>query len=533
MMAHVTTDWRRRARDLGRPALAVGVALAGGTLLAFLLETWLGLADASSVYLLAVAAVAIGWGTLPAIATAAGGFLVYNFLFIDPRLSFIVAGPQELLTLLLLLGLGILIGRLAGLQRDRARQAARREGEARALFAISRLLSSGEPSEAALAAAVQRLATETGMDPVWVGLGTVEGQERIVARTGPVAPLPRPATYALLRRQADEGRAEWVRIHMPAAARLQPSALDLRPALVHRVELAVGGETIGSLWAVRPLDAGEPHLEETRLLAAAADQMGQAIHRERLARQAVELEVARRSDELKTALLVSVSHDLRTPLAAIRAAAGNLADPAIAIDDAERRATAAAIDDEAERLNRLVGNLIDMSRIEGRELAPDLEAIPLGYALESVMERLRPMLGARPVEVEIPPELPPVRADATLLDQILANLLENVARHTPAGTPLRLRATSDQQAGSVLLTVEDAGSGVPDAALPRLFDRFYRSGEAATVGARPGSGLGLAVVRGFVEAMGGHADATRAPLGGLMISLRFDAHARAPSEALS
>ncbi|HEX5395832.1 MAG TPA: DUF4118 domain-containing protein, partial [Candidatus Limnocylindria bacterium] len=117
-------DWAEGRRRILAPPLAVIAALAGGTLLAFLLETWLGLADASPVYLLAVAAVAIAVGTLPAIATAVGSFLVYNFLFIDPRLSFIVAGPQELLTLLLLLGLGVLIGRLAGTQRDRARQAA-------------------------------------------------------------------------------------------------------------------------------------------------------------------------------------------------------------------------------------------------------------------------------------------------------------------------------------------------------------------------------------------------------------------------
>ena len=521
MMAHVNVDFGVAPRRMLAPAAAIFAALAGGTLLAFVLETWLGLADASPVYLLAVAAVAIVVGTLPAIATAVGSFLVYNFLFIDPRLSFIVAGPQELLTLLLLLGLGVLIGRLAGTQRDRARQAARREREARALFAISRLFSTEPSSEVALAAATRRLAADARMETVWVGLGATEAQERVAASSGDTD-VARPATYAQLHRDPAEGRARWTRIHQPAASRSEPAAGQPHGS-AYRVELAVGSEPIGSLWAIRAANLGEPLLEETRLLAATADQMSQAIHRERLARQAMELEVARRSDELKSALLVSVSHDLRTPLSAIRAAAGNLADPEIEIDGDERRATAAAIDDEAQRLNRLVGDLIDMSRIEGRDLAPDLEAIPLGDAVESVVERLRPTLGDRPVALVVPVDLPPVRADATLLDQVLTNLLENVARHTPSGTPVRIEASAASGSG-VLVTIEDQGPGVPQQALSRLFERFYRVGPAPKHG-RASSGLGLAVVRGFVEAMGGHVLASRGDAGGLRISLSFATHA--------
>lgn len=522
MMAHVNVPWGEAPRPMLAPVAASIAALAGGTLLAFVLETWMGLADASPVYLLAVAAVAIAVGTLPAIATAVGSFLVYNFLFIDPRLSFIVAGPQELLTLLLLLGLGILIGRLAGTQRDRARQAARREREARALFAISRLFSTEPSTEVALAAAVGRLAIDARMERVWVGLGATEAQERVAASTGGAQLARKPVTYAQLRRDAAEGQARWTRIHQPAVS--QSDAVAGQPhGSAYRIELAVGSEQIGSLWAIRAANLGEPLLEETRLLAATADQISQAIHRERLARQAMELEVARRSDELKSALLVSVSHDLRTPLSAIRAAAGNLADPEVEIDDDQRRAVAAAIDDEAERLNCLVGNLIDMSRIEGRDLVPDLEAIPLGDAVESVVERLRPMLGDRPVELVVPADLPPVRADATLLDQVFTNLLENVVRHTPPGTSVRIEASA--AAGSdVLVVIEDEGPGVPLQAMPRLFERFYRAGPAPKH-ARASSGLGLAVVRGFVEAMGGRVLASRGEAGGLRISLSFATHA--------
>jgi two-component system sensor histidine kinase KdpD len=517
MMQHVNVD-RDELRRVARPALAIILALAGGSLLAFVLETWLGLDDASSVYLVAVAAVAIGFGTVPAVITAAGSFLVYNFLFVEPRFSLFVAGPQELLTLLLLLGLGVLVARLAGMQRDRAAEAARREGEARALFAMSRLFSS-EALEPALRAAVQRVAVDARMDRVWVGLGAAEGAERVVAASRDGAATAIPATYALLRRGPDEGHAEWARIHQPAGNRQEPGEA------AYRIELSVGGERLGSLWAVRDAARGAPHLEETRLLAAAADQVGLAIQRDRLARQAVDLEVARRSDELKSALLVSVSHDLRTPLAAIRAAAGTLADADVELPAAERRSTATAIDEEAQRLNRLVSNLIDMSRIEGRDLAPDLEAIPVAEAIESVLERMRPLLGARPVVLDVPVDLPPLRADATLLDQVLANLLENVARHTPAGTPLRIRASQDGE--GVEVSIADAGSGVPDEALPRLFDRFYRSAGSGD----GGSGLGLAVVRGFVEAMGGHVSASSERGRGLKVTLHFAAHPAPAHEA--
>lgn len=510
-------------RPILRPLVGSVLALVGSSLLAFALETWLGLSDASSVYLLAVAAVAIAWGTVPAIATAVGGFVTYNFLFLEPRLSLIVAGPQELLTLLLLLGLGILIGRLAGMQRDRARQAARREREARALFAINRLLSTPEAGRPPLAAAAERLAIDAGMATVWVALGSSEGQERTVAGSSTTLPET-PATYALLRREADEEHAEWLRIHSPTSApamvrrRRTPGVGD-----AYRVQIRWADERLGSLWAVRDAKVGVPHLEETRLLAAAADQMAQALHRGRLDRQAVELEIARRSDELKSALLASVSHDLRTPLAAIRAAAGSIADPAVSISVAQARITALTIDEEAQRLNGVIGNLLDMGRIESGDITPDLEAIPVADAIDSVVRRLRPILGERSVKMVVPSDTPPIRADATLLDQVLANLLENVARHTSTTARVRVAACLSDD-GHVRLTVEDSGDGVRDEALAHLFERFYRT-ETPRESSGRGSGLGLAVVRGFVGAMQGTVVAHRSALGGLAVTVQLAADA--------
>ncbi len=269
----------------------------------------------------------------------------------------------------------------------------------------------------------------------------------------------------------------------------------------------------------------QPHVEESRLLAAAADQMGAAVRRDRLLAQAAELEIARRSDELKSALVDSVSHDLRTPLATIRAAAGSLADPTIDLPADERRAIAAAIDAEAARLNLLVGDLLDMSRIQGGALVPDIEVIPLAELVGPAVERASAAVDNRPIQVDLPDDLPEVQADAALLDQVVSNLLDNAVKYAGDDAPIRLtaEALADDR---VSLTVEDGGPGVPDNALATIFERFARI-DRPEDRARRGFGLGLAVVRGLVEAMGGSVRAARSEMGGLAVTVTLPAHAAA------
>lgn len=510
-----------RGRALRGSATAIA-SLITATVLVWLLELGIGLENASSVYLLAVATVAIWWGTLAAMGTALGGFLAYNFLFVDPRFSFTVGRPQELLNLLLLLAIGILIGRLAGRERARERQAQRSDREARALFGVSRALATSAQSAEALHGVVERVALETGLARVWVGLGPVPAQERVVADTDADAPLPVPGAHVVLQRGRDEGAATWARIMPPGDARLRSAAAE-RPtrATPYRVEIRTGDEAIGSLWSMNT-GPSHPELEETRLLAATADQVAQAVRRDRLAAQAVELEVASRSDELKSALLDSVSHDLRTPLATIRAAAGSLADPDVQLSDGERRGAARTIDAEADRLNRIVGNLLDMSRIQGGALYPDLEPMPIGEAVEPVLRRLAPTLAGRDMIVDLPDDLPPVLVDAVFIDQVLTNLLDNAARYAPAPAALRVSARAQAGGSRVRLEVEDGGPGVPDDALPHLFEKFSRIGHRGE-GSRRGTGLGLAVVLGLVEAMGGTVWADRSALGGLCVSVLLPA----------
>lgn len=506
---------------IGRLAFPPG-CLALATLLAWALEAWAGLDNASPVYLLAVSAVAVVSGTLPAIATAVAAFMTYNFVFLEPRFSLAVAGAQELLTLILLLVIGVMIGRLTGLGRDRAAAALRREREARALFGISRSLAGTARAEAMLPGVVNRVASEGGLDRVWIGLGSTIVQERVVADTRSDERVPPTDGHAVLQRDRDEARASWVRVRAPSGA------AELRrrhPSATYRVAIASGTDVVGSLWGVA---SGDPPLETARLMAVTADQVAQAMRRDELAGRAVELEVAERSDEAKSALLELVSHDLRTPLAAIRASAGSLAEPSLALGDAERRQLAVAIDGEAIRLSRLVENLLGMSRLQGGATAIEIELIPVADAVRAVVHRLAPLLVDHPVELQLADDLPPARADATFLDQVLGNLLENAASHTPPATPVRV-VVRMFEAGVIEVIVEDGGTGVPDAELSRIFNRFHRVAGAKRHSQR-GAGLGLALVRGLTDAMGGSAHAARSSLGGLAIVLRLTAGPEPPPE---
>jgi two-component system sensor histidine kinase KdpD len=260
------------------------------------------------------------------------------------------------------------------------------------------------------------------------------------------------------------------------------------------------------------------------VLAAAADQIGQALEQERLRGEATSAEVARRSEQLKSVLLESVSHDLRTPLAAIRAAAGTLMDGP-EVPDAERAEVARSIDREAERMDRLVGNLLEISRIEAGGLTVDLQTYALDDLLAETLRRLVREDGPE-LRLEVPAALPYVRVDAVLLDQVVANVVENAQRHA-AGAATRVAASAEGD--HVRLVIEDGGPGVPPEALAHLFEKFYRVPGRERRGTR-GVGLGLAVSHGLVEAMGGRITAGVSPLGGLMITIWLPAAQPPPEE---
>ena len=518
-----------------RPPLAglavAAFSLAVATALAALIRYQLGVSHAATVYLLAVVAVGMGYGSRMAVATSVASFLLYDFFFVQPLYTFSIAAPEEWLDLLLFLVMAIAIGRLSALQLERRREAELRSAEARAMFAMSRDIATAATAREAAPLLAHRLCREGEMARVWVGLGASISEERVVADSQPGEPRPSVASRWTLHSHSADGQPSWAKVRETVVSRPRDGAearglRELRLRQFHddesltilRVPIVVGGEAIGSLWATRTHGAPFPGRSHSRLIAAAADQLGQSVFRDRLAAEATAVEVARQGDALKSALLDSVSHDLRTPLAAIRAAAGNLMDPDVALAPEESREIAHSIDREAQRLSRLVRNMLDLSRIEGGALHPSLELYDLADLVDPVVERLAPTLVPSEVEVAIAADLPAVQVDGIFVDEILTNLLENAARYA-AGKALRVSAKV--VGGQVWLVVEDAGPGVPASALPHLFERFYRAPRRQ--GSRPegGSGIGLTVVRGLAEAMGGSAEARPSELGGLAVVVRL------------
>jgi two-component system, OmpR family, sensor histidine kinase KdpD len=533
-LASTATGWRRWAAALGLTTVLV----AASTVAVAILEGPLGLADASSAYLPAVVVIAALLGTAPAVAASVAAFLAYDFLFVPPTLTFAVAAPTEWLSLLLFLLVAVIVGRLAALLADREREAVQRAREARVLFAVSTDLAAAASVTSAVQLVVERLRRETRMSRVWCGLGPSVLEERVIADTSGPEGRPPLSPRFVLHRDGPGGRSGWTRVREPVgrARGSAGSAADQAagvaeategPEAVFRVPLASAGVTIGSIWASRQRRLELPTAETTRFLVAAADQIAGAVERDRLAGDARNAEIARESDILKSALLDSVSHDLRTPLAAIRVTAGHLADPAVESSPEAVRRSARAIEAEAARLDRLVSNVLDLSRIEGGALHPAVEPYELADVVEQVTERLAPTLVRETIEIRVSPDLAPVLVDPIYLDQILTNLLENAVAHAGPDRVVRISAAPAAGVACVELVVEDSGPGVPTRELPHLFEKFYRGSSRGPV-AR-GMGIGLAVVRGLSEAMGGRVEARRSALGGLAVAVVLPA-ADGPAE---
>jgi two-component system sensor histidine kinase KdpD len=512
-------------RRLAGSAAVAALSLAAATLLVAALEDNLGIPDASVVYLPAVVVTAIVAGTGGAVVSAIVAIVLYDYLFTQPYHTLLISNPDEWVSLGLLLFVAIVVGQLAALQRSRAELASARERQARALFQVSRALATRESTPAALPELARILRDEARMERVAIALGGDDASERIAADTVETG-SPLPSLHWVLKRMPGDDPATWLRVHARAGQRRAGSPVAVTAMGALRIRIVANDTAYGSIWAIRGRDRGAPDRTTTRLLSATADQLAQVLAHDRFQAEAQAAEIARQSDALKSALLQSVSHDLRTPLATIRAAAGTLRPEGVSDDD--RRASAEAIDREVAYLDRMVTNLLDLSRIEAGALRAERDVFELDDLAGRTLDRLGGRLAGHPLTVDIASQ--PVLVDPVFLDEALTNLVENAVRHTPAETAIRVSSRSGPD-GFVRLSVEDAGPGVPAAVLPHLFEKFYqaepdRSGRrtaAASPGSRAGTGIGLAVVRGLCEAMGGQATARRSELGGLAIDLDLPA----------
>jgi two-component system sensor histidine kinase KdpD len=367
-------------------------------------------ANASMLYLGAVLIVAVFFGRGPAIAASIAAFLTFNFLFVEPTLTFTVASPDEVLGLFTFLLVAIVTGQLAARLRVRAEDAEAREREARLLFDLSTILAS-QRLRPALEAVAERLRVELHVEAVAVELRDPEtGLAKVVVGDAEAAHLARrqAAQVQVLNTRSQAGTSatgpgRWVRVSPPRGAS-QPA----EDRGVIRVPIRSGGsEPVGDLVLVTARDARTLPAPDARLLATSANQLALAIEQDRLRQEATDAELLRRTDELRSALIDAVAHDLRTPLASIIASAGSLRQADVTWTEAERRDFLEAIEDEAERLNRIVGNLLDLSRIQGGSLVPSRDWHDIGLVIRDSVARLRPVIGSQRVEIDLPPDLGP------------------------------------------------------------------------------------------------------------------------------
>lgn len=491
-------------RAAARYALALGAVAVTSLLIGAILAI-IPIGNLSTLYLISVLLVATRLGRSPAIVAALAAFLIFDWFFVQPRHELTIADPAEWVSLLVFLITAVVTGELAASERARAEVATRREHEAVLLYDALRLMA--EPDiDTALRAVAERVRAEMGVSGAAIDLriaGTAHA-----ARAG--ADASRHAVTDLL----GGGRApaggesgqpgRWIRVVPPESGRATPGN-------AHRYEVPVRGDgrTIGHVSLVSAA-RGETFSEhQRRLLELIATQLGALAGRSELSEATTRAEVLRRTDELKTALLNAVSHDLRTPLASIIASAGSLRQRDVSWTQQERDEFVEAIEQQAERLSRIVGNLLDLSRIEAGALRPDKQLHDVAALVDDVVGRLLETTKHHQVRVAVEDDLPPVALDEVQIDQVLSNLIENATKYAPSGTVIDVTARRD---GDVLsVEVSDSGPGLPPEDLERVFAPFHRVAEGR--GAF-GLGLGLAVARGLVEAHGGHLYAANRPVRG-------------------
>jgi two-component system sensor histidine kinase KdpD len=488
------------------PAFArYGFALLGVAAVTALITTLgaLHLANASMLHLVVVLLAAVALGRGPAVTAAISAFLASNFFLVEPRFSLTVANPEEWVTLLLLLLAAVITGQVAADLERRAEEAEAHAREARMLYEVARLMS--EPDvDPALGSVAEHLRSELDLLGVRITVRGPGGGVLASASAGSGSDLEAMNT-AMTGGAADvlhpaDGR--WVRVRHPhgqgrAADRMRLMQVPVRASREEAGEIVLAARSGAALESA-----------SVRLLEAVSSQLWGSVERGRLREEANEAEVLRRADQVKSALLDAVSHDLRTPLASILASAGSLQQRDVGWTADQEREFAAAIEGEASRLDRIVGNLLDLSRLESGALQPDRGWYEPTELISEVASRLRAVVEPHPLTLELPDELPPVQLDYSEIDQVLTNLIENAAKYSPADAEIRVAASIRD--GALQVSVADRGSGISDEAMPRLFDPFFRG----TSLRRGGSGLGLAVARGLVEAHEGRIWAENIPGGG-------------------
>ncbi len=506
-------DEKTPARAVRPPAhvpsyLAALGATALSTITAWFLFGREQLADVVMVYLLGVLLVASRVDLLPSLVAALASVAAFDFLFIPPYLTFAVGDLRHGVTFAVMFFVAAVTSGLT--QRVRRQAAAWREREARtsALYALSRELSGAQDSEQVLRIAAHHLERVFASRAAFF----LPGPEGPLVEAHASAGFPKSATREL-------SVAQWVWSHAQEAG-LGTSTLP-GGAVLYVPLMASGG--IAGVLGLHPEKPDRFEvLEHRRQVDAFAAQLAMAIERAHLAEETQRARRAVEAEQLRSSLLSSVSHDLRTPLAVITGAAGTLVEDEASLDAANRRELLRTILDEAERLNRLIRNLLDMTRLESGAVSVKKEWIPVDELVGAALGRMETRLAGRDVRVELSPDLPLVPCDAILVEQALINLLENATKY--GADPIDIRVTSEP--GAVAFEIADRGSGIPAGHERQIFDKFHRAGKDASTG---GVGLGLAICRAITLAHGGRIWARNRDGGGAAFHFTLPVAGQPPS----
>lgn len=458
---------------------SVAVVIAA-TALDSLLAGHLELTEIAMVYLLAIVFVAVRWGQGPAVLASSLSVASFNFFFVPPYFTFSVSDARYLVTFSVMFVVGLVVSSLTVRVRSAAISAGRRERRMASLYALGRELS-GARERGQIAQAVASRVKDALDGNVLVLLPGPAGE---------LEPLTGEGTLAAFDSQ-ERAVARWTWSTQQAAGFGTQKFPD---SIGSYVPLRAGSLMHGVLGILAPDERLLRDPERRRLLEASCDLAGLALERVRLAAEAQEAQVRAHAESARSALLSSVSHDLRTPLATITGAASAMRGQ---LDDSARVELARTIVEEGDRLNRLVTNLLDMTRLEAGS-ALRREWTSIGEILDSSLRRLERVLSGHPLTLELAADLPMVEVDEVLLEGALANVLENAARHTPDGASIGIAAHAEGDV--VVIEIADRGPGVPAGTEERVFEKFYR---VPGTERRGGVGLGLAIVRAILEAHGG------------------------------
>ncbi len=482
-------------------ALAGGMVAVSGALAALFAHFHLAESNLVMVFLAAVAYVAFRYGRGPAILASVASVLVFDFFFVPPFHTFAVADTEYVLTFAVMLAIGLVISTLTARLKRQVESSRLRERRTSALYHLGRQLSSLSGWVFLVSAAGKQISDLCDAE---VAIYLNRPQDTPELAFGEVTSVAKHPVSRLV--------AQWVIEHDQIAG---AGTETLPNAVALFLPLTASQQTVGAI-AVRGAEPAQLLAPEPRqLLEACASQLALALERDQMALAAAEAKIQAQAEQVRSSLLSSVSHDLKTPLATIAGATSSLLETPPS-DESTRRELLESVYWEANRLGRLLENILQMSRLESGASAPSKQWHVLEEIIGSALHRTRQAIEHLTVQVRLPDDLPLIHVDALLLEQVFVNLLENAARYTPQGTTVLMTAAAEDT--WVIITVADDGPGIVPGTEDRIFEKFYRA--SPMVDAGRGSGLGLAICRAVLTAHGGRITASNRPRGGAEFVLR-------------